>query len=332
VDTNRELYGGLLQRLKEVGITSQLNTNNIAVVDGAQTPLYPFRPDVMRGVSMGLLLGLMAGLALAFVIEYMDDSIKFPDEVERFTGLPLIGVIPRVTTAKLTAAQQATEDPRSALAEAYRSVRTALQFSTPKGAPRTLVVTSCTKNEGKSTTAFALAVALARVGKRVLLVDADMRNPSQHRILGMDCERGLSNILSGHMELIACTRKSKFENLFFIAGGPVPPNPAELLSGAGLKSLIDPSTSNFDHIVFDGPPVLGIADSIILCNAVDASIFVVESAKTRKAAIRNAVRRLRQSGKLPLGAVLTKLGSELAMYGYEHQFYYYGEKPELAKN
>lgn len=332
VDTNRELYGGLLQRLKEVGITSQLNTNNIAVVDKAQTPLYPFRPDVMRGVLTGLLLGLMAGLALAFVIEYMDDSIKFPDEVERFTGLPLIGVIPRVTTAKQTAAQQATEDPRSALAEAYRSVRTALQFSTSKGAPRTLVVTSCTKNEGKSTTAFALAVALAQVGKRVLLVDADMRNPSQHRILGMDHEQGLSNILSGNMEPIACTRKTKFANLYVITGGPVPPNPAELLSGMGLKQLIDPANSSFDHIVFDGPPILGIADSIILCNEVDASIFVVESAKTRKAAIRNAVRRLRQSGKVPLGAILTKLGSELAMYGYEHQFYYYGEKPELAKN
>ena len=332
VDTNRELYGGLLQRLKEVSVTSQLGTNNVAIIDRAQTPLYPFRPDVLRGMLTGLLIGLMAGLALAFVIEYMDDSIKFPDEVERFTGLPLIGVIPRVTTAKQSAAQQASEDPRSALAEAYRSVRTALQFSTSKGAPRSFVVTSCTKNEGKSTTAFALAVALSQMGKRVLLVDADMRNPSQHRILGMDHEHGLSSVLSNNVEPIAVTRKTKFANLYLITGGPVPPNPAELLSGPRLRQLIDPATSSFDHIVFDGPPILGIADSIILCNEADASIFVVESAKTRKAAIRNAVRRLRQSGKVPLGAILTKLGSELAMYGYEHQFYYYGEKPELAKN
>ncbi|TAG74989.1 MAG: hypothetical protein EAZ24_10680, partial [Burkholderiales bacterium] len=144
VDTNREMYAGLLQRSKELAITSQSNTNNVAIVDRAQTPLFPFRPDVMRGVMTGLLLGIMAGLALAFVIEYMDDSIKFPDEVERFTGMPLLGVIPRVSVTKATAAQQATEDPRSALAEAYRSVRTALQFSTARGAPRTLVVTSCT--------------------------------------------------------------------------------------------------------------------------------------------------------------------------------------------
>ena len=332
VDTNRELYGSLLQRLKEVDITSQLKTNNITVVDKAQTPLFPFRPDVVRGVLTGLLLGLMAGLALAFVIEYMDDSIKFPDEVERFTGLPLIGVIPRVSTAKRNAAQLATEDPRSALAEAYRSVRTALEFSTSKGAPRTLVVTSCTKNEGKSTTAFALAVAMAQVGKRVLLVDADMRNPSQHRILGMDHDEGLSNILSGNMDPVACTRKTKFANLFFIPGGSIPPNPAELLCGPGLRLFIEPAFSKFDHVIFDGPPILGIADSIILCNKVDASIFVIESAKTRKAAIRNAVRRLRQSGKVPLGAILTKLGSELAMYGYENEFYYYGNKPELVKS
>ena len=200
VDTNRDLFGSLLQRSKELGITSQSNTNNVAIVDKAQVPLFPFRPDVMRGVMTGLLLGLMAGLALAFVIEYMDDSIKFPDEVERFTGLPLIGVIPRVTTSKQTAAQQATEDPRSALAEAYRSVRTALQFSTAKGAPRTIVVTSCTKNEGKSTTAFSLAVALAQMGRRVLLVDADMRNPTMHRMLDMDHSEGLSNILSSPID------------------------------------------------------------------------------------------------------------------------------------
>lgn len=331
VDTNREMFASLLQRSKELAITSQSNTNNIAIVDRAQTPLFPFRPDVMRGVMTGLLLGLMAGLALAFVIEYMDDSIKFPDEVERFTGMPLLGVIPRVSIAKATAAQQATEDPRSALAEAYRSVRTALQFSTARGAPRTLVVTSCTKNEGKSTSAFSIAAALAQMGRRVLVVDADMRNPTMHRMLGMDHEQGLSNILSSNIDPISVTRKTKFANLYVITGGPIPPNPAELLSGDNLLRLIDPTATNFDHIIFDGPPILGIADSIILCNRVDAALFVVESAKTRKAAIRNAVRRLRQAGRVPIGAVLTKLGSELAMYGYEQQFYYYGDKPELVK-
>jgi len=332
VDTNREMYSGLLQRLKEVGVTAQVGTNNISVVDKADVPLFPFRPDVGKGAMTGLLLGLMAGLALAFVVEYMDDSIKFPDEVERFTGLPLIGVIPRVNTTKGTPEDQATRDPRSALAEAYRSVRTALQFSTSRGAPRTIVVTSCTKNEGKTTTAMSLAVALSQMGRRVLLIDGDMRNPTLHRMFKTDHSVGLSNILSSDVDPITVTRKTDFPNLYLITGGPLPPNPAELLSGPGLQKLLSPNASLFDHIVIDAPPILGIADSIILCNQVDATLFVVESAKTRKAAIRNAIRRLRQAGTSPLGAILTKLGSEMTMYGYESDFYYYGNKAEMAQS
>jgi len=330
VDTSREMYSGLLQRLKEVGVTAQVGTNNVSVVDKADVPLFPFRPDVTRGALTGLMLGLMAGLALAFVIEYMDDSIKFPDEVERFTGLPLMGVIPMVGASKSSPIEQATRDPRSSLAEAYRSVRTALQFSTAKGAPRTIVLTSCTKNEGKTTSAIALAVALSQMGKRVLLVDGDMRNPSLHRAFRTDHTVGLSNILSSDTDPITVTRKTDFKNLYLITGGPLPPNPAELLSGPGLARMLSPVSSNFDHIVIDAPPILGIADSIIICNHVDATLFVIESSKTRKTGIRNAIRRLRQSGTVPLGAVLTKLGAEMSMYGYETDFYYYGHKADAA--
>ena len=330
VDTNREMYSGLLKNLKEVGVTAMVGTNNVSVVDKADVPLFPFRPDVFRGAMTGLLLGLMAGLALAFVVEYMDDSIKFPDEVERFTGLPLIGVIPKVNVSKNSPEDQATREPRSALAEAYRSVRTALQFSTARGAPRTIVVTSCTKNEGKTTSAMALAVALSQMGKRVLIVDGDMRNPTLHRMFNTDHSSGLSNILSSDTEPISVTRKTDFPNLYLITAGPLPPNPAELLSGPGLVNLLDPSASHFDHIVIDAPPILGIADAIILCNQVDASLFVIESGKTRKAAIRNAIRRLRQSGTAPLGAILTKIGGDMTMYGYESDFYYYGNKEALA--
>jgi len=146
-----------------------------------------------------------------------------------------------------------------------------------------------------------------------------------------DHSSGLSNILSSEVDPISVTRKTEFSNLYLITGGPLPPNPAELLAGPRLQKLLDPSSSHFDHIVIDAPPILGIADSIILCNQVDASLFVIESAKTRKAAIRNAIRRLRQAGRAPLGAILTKLGSEMTMYGYESDFYYYGNKEEFAK-
>ena len=334
VDTNREIYSGLLQRFKEVGVAGGVGTNNVSVVDKADVPLFPFKPDLMRNVLIGLVLGMMAGLALAFVLEYMDDSIKFSDEVERFTGLALLGIIPKVKTRSGNDPyQQIANDPRSSLAEAYRSVRTALQFSTSKGAPRTIVLTSCSKNEGKSTSAYALSVALAQMGKRVLLVDGDMRNPSQHRMFGTDHNHGLSNLLSSDMDPLVVTKTTEFPNLYFISSGPLPPNPAELLSSSNLTKLLSPQSSQFDHIIIDGPPVWGIADSIVLSNRVDATLFVIESAKTRKASIRAALKRLHLSGVYPLGAVLTKLSSGLSIFGYDSEYYYYGadETPALKK-
>jgi polysaccharide biosynthesis transport protein len=331
VDTNREIYNGLLQRYKEVGIAGGVGTNNVSVVDKADVPLFPFKPDLQRNALIGLLLGLMAGLAFAFLLEYLDDSIKFPDEVERFTGLALLGVIPKVNTRGPSAANLATTDLRSPIAEAYRSVRTALQFSTGKGAPRTLVVTSCTKNEGKSTTAMAIAVALAQMGKRTLLVDADMRNPSLHRMLDTKHTFGLSNLLAGAADPIALTQTTSFQNLYFMSSGPIPPNPVELLSGPNLPKLLGEGETQFDHIVVDAPPVLGIADSIVLASRVDACIFVVQSMGTRKSSIRSALRRLHQANVRPLGAILTKLGKNESLYGYDADYYYYGAEDAKTK-
>jgi polysaccharide biosynthesis transport protein len=330
VDTNREIYNGLLQRLKEVGIAGGVGTNNVSIVDKADVPLFPYKPDLRRNAFIGLLLGLMAGLALAFLLEYLDDSIKFPDEVERFTGLALLGVIPMVNVTRNTPREQLAGDPRSALAEAYRSLRTALQFSTARGAPRTIVVTSCTKNEGKSTTSFATALALAQLGKRVLLVDGDMRNPSIHKMFGGDHAIGLSNLLSSEADPIAVTRRTEFQSLYYISSGPLPPNPAELLSGGQLAKLLAPDFTAFDHIVVDAPPIMGIADAVILCKHVDAALFVVECASTRKTSIRNALRRLHQAGTHPLGAVLTKLPSSASLYGYDASYYYYGNDAKQA--
>jgi polysaccharide biosynthesis transport protein len=324
VDTNREIYAALLQRFKEVGVAAGVGSNNLSVVDKADVPLFPYRPDINRGMMVGLMLGLMAGLALAFVLEYMDDSIKFPDEVERFTGMALLGVIPQTSTRTSEAKDQATKDPRSALAEAYRSVRTSLQFSTSHGAPRTLTITSCGKNEGKSTTAYSLAVALAQLGKRVLIVDADMRNPTLHKMFNTHHTDGLSNILSSNIDPISVTRTTDFPNVYLITAGPLPPNPAELLAGPNLKKLLDPKSTNFDHIVIDSPPVLGIADPIVLCNATEATVFVVESSRTRKSNVKGAVRRLHQAGVHPLGAVLTKLPGDMLSYRYGSDYYYYG--------
>jgi capsular exopolysaccharide synthesis family protein len=224
------------------------------------------------------------------------------------------------------------EDPTSAICEAYRSVRTALQFSTPTGAPRRLVVTSSSKSEGKSTTALSLAINFAEMGKPVLLIDADLRNPVLHKLVGIENARGLSNQLSSSMGVLEAIHSTHIPNLFVMTTGPLPPNPVELLSSMKLLTLLANCEEHFAHVIVDGPPVLGIADAIVLGNQVDNVVFVIESGKTRKGHAKAALKRLYQAGVHPLGVILTKVESYDDLYG-RHSYYYYQQdaSPGAAK-
>lgn len=328
VDTNRQLYDGLLQRLKQLGVSGGVVTNNISVVDGAEPSLFPYKPDLRRNLIFGIAVGLFLGLCLVFVLEYLDDSIKFPDEVERLLAVPLMGIIPKVTRKRGDARSVALEvhtDPRSTLAEAYRSVRTALQFSTPEGAPKRLVVTSTTRNEGKSTTALALAINFAQMGQRVLLIDADMRNPSVHKLLGVQNEYGLSNLLSSDNRGEQMIMPTTVANLSVLTAGPVPPNPVDLLMGPKLLLLLNVTAAlGIDYVIVDAPPLLGIADSIVLGNQLQNILFVVQASSTRKSHIKNALRRLRLAGLVPRGVVLTQTLRGSLPQDYES---YYGYGP-----
>lgn len=326
VETNRQLYDGLLQRLKQVGVSSNLTTHNISVVDAANTPLFPYKPNLRANLLAGLAIGLFLGLCLVFLLEYMDDSIKLPDEVERVLGVPLMGVIPigdRKAGERNAVALQMHNDPRSTMAEAYRSVRTALQFSTSHGAPRRLVVTSTTRDEGKSTTALALAINYSQMGHKVLLVDADMRNPTVHKMLDMPNDMGLSNLLSTDDVEGDLVQATVVPNLSVLTAGPPPPNPVDLLMGPKLLEVLDKAMAEgVTHVIVDGPPILGIADSIVLGNQIQDVLFIVRARVTRKANIRDALRRLRLAGIVPRGAVLTFTPSrELQGYG---SYYGYG--------
>jgi len=329
VDTNRQLYDGLLQRLKEVGVAGGVGINNITVVDKAQVPLAPYKPNLSQNLSMGLAIGLALGLMVAWLLEYFDDSIRFTDDVERETGAAVLGVIPKVkgleTARVVEYASAPPEEASSSFAESYRSVRTALQFSTSSGAPRRLVVTSSSKSEGKSTTALALAVNFAQMGKPVLLIDADLRNPVLHKQFGVENSRGLSNHLSSRMGALEAIHSTTVPNLFIMTTGPLPPNPVELLSSMKLLELLTTYEEHFAHVIVDGPPVLGLADSIVLCNQVDNSVFVIESGKTRKGHARAALKRLAQAGVAPLGVILTKVDTYHDPYGYQSYYYKYGK-------
>jgi len=324
VDTSRTLYDGLLQRYKEVGVAGGVTANNISIVDRAQPPTKPSKPNLLLNIAIAGLLGLGLGVLAALLLEALDETLEKPEDVEEKLGLPVLGVVPLLD--KGATPTEALSDARSAFSEAYYSIRTALQFSTPDGAPASLVVTSSRPAEGKSTTAYAIALNLARIGRRVLLADGDLRNPSMHRVIGVENDAGMSNLLSGNGELAALVKRTAQQDLDFLSCGPLPPNPAELWGGDRLRQVLAEAAQAYDHVVIDGPPVLGFADAPLLASAVDGTVLVVESKQTRRAQARGALRRLTIGDTHLLGAILTKFNVKATRYGgYDYAYdYHYG--------
>ena len=330
-DTNRQLYDSLLQRYKEVGVAAGagVGTNNISIVDRAMVPTSRYKPSLPLNLAIGLMLGLMLGVLVAFVLEFLDDTIKTPEDLEQHLRLALLGVVPNLRKGTVA---EALADPRSAFSESYRSVRTALQFSTDRGVPKVLLVTSPSAAEGKSTTALTLARNFAQLGKRVLLVEADLRNPSLHRVTGMRAEQGLSSLLAGAASISQVIRDTDDERLQVILAGPLPPNPAELLSGSRLLSMLTIAAEKYDQVIIDGPPVLGIADAPILSNVVSGTLLVVYSGKTRIKTAQSAIKRLAAARAHLIGGLLTHYDAKVAGYGYDYESYYaYGTTPKLGK-
>ncbi|WP_417231452.1 GumC family protein [Brevundimonas sp.] len=332
VDTSRTLYDGLLQRYKEVGVTGGVTTNNISIVDRADPPSKPSSPKLLINLAIAMLLGIGFGGMAAFVLEALDESLATPDDVEAKLGIPVLGAIPLLAKGETPAA--AIANLRSAFSEAYYSLRSALQFSTPDGAPGSILVTSSRPAEGKSTTSFALAQNFARGGKRVLLIDGDLRNPSMHRLVGVDNEKGMSNLLSGSANLDAVVHKTRIDNLSFVSCGPLPPNPAELWGGDRIRTFLDDALTRFDHVIIDGPPILGFADAPILAATVGGTLFVLESKGTRRGQARGAMRRLKMGSARLLGVVLTKFNAKATSYGgYDYSYdYNYGAQSSTPKS
>lgn len=321
VNTNRTLYDGLLQRYKEIGVAGGLVPNNISIVDRSETPASPYSPDLLVNLSIALFAGLLAGIGGALLLEHMDGSIKSPEDVETRLDLPLLGIIPKLADQAALAA--ALNDQRSNASEAYRSLHTTLQFSTPAGFPSSLAVTSSRSFEGKSTTALALAQTCARFGAKVLLVDADMRRPSLHQSLGLLNTFGLSNFLAGTAKVDIIIQKTSTENLHFIASGLLPPNPPALLTGPKLASLLKYAAEFFDTVILDSPPVLGLSDAPLICHSVAGTCVVVEANGVRIEAAKVAIKRLLMARTQILGVLLSKFEAKSAGYGYGYS--YYGE-------
>ncbi|MGJ0507136.1 MAG: GumC family protein [Methylocystis sp.] len=320
VDTSRALYESLLQRFKEVDVASGVGVNNVFVVDKAvlpSAPSYPVRSTFLRNA---LIAGLLAGIGLAYLLERLDDVIHSSDEAERLSRLTTLGIIPRVKNL-----EEEISDPRSGVSEAYRSLCTTLQLSTAEGLPKALLITSSMPGEGKSLTGQLIAKHFAAMGMRVLLIDADLRNASLHKKLGLDNSCGLSNFLtSGCTPTDAIQRVGDKHQFFFMSSGPLPPNSAELLGSQRLRYLIDITTRAFDLVIVDGPPVMGLADAPLLTRSVQATVFVVAANQTRKPALQSALKRLAVARTHLLGLVLTKFDAKSAGYGYGYGYGYGG--------
>jgi capsular exopolysaccharide synthesis family protein len=320
VDTNRGLYNSLLQRYKEVGIAGGVGTSNVFIVDRAVLPGGPSEPNIPRFLVLSLALGFGLGVASAILLELLDDRVRAPEELEQISGLATLGIVPRAESSEQ--AIEALADPRSAMSEAYRSFATALQFSTESGLPRSIAITSSGPGEGKSTTVLAIARYFAQMGLRVLLVDADLRRPSLHLKQRLDNSIGFSNFLTGAALPPEVIQKTDHPNLAFMASGPLPPNAADLLSGTRIYSLISLGSEVFDLIIFDAPPLLGLADAQLIASATAATVFVVGAGDQRKGMIRSALRRLQLARVSVLGSVLTKFHPKTVGYAYAYSYKY----------
>jgi succinoglycan biosynthesis transport protein ExoP len=323
VDLNRDLYTSLLKRYKQVDVASGVGTNSVFVVDKASPGRLP-AGSLLKSLLQSLLVGLAFGVVAAFALEYFNDKVDSAEDAEKITGLPVLGIIPKVKDVEGELA-----DPRSILSESYRSLCTALQFATEDGVPKTLTITSAGPAEGKSLTALSIAKHFANLGRKVLLVDADLRNPSQHIKLALDNSIGLSNCLTGACTPPEAIQKTEVPTLAFLASGPLPPNAADVLGGARLVSLLSVGLEVFDLIIIDGPPVLEIADAQLLSSVASGTLFVVGAGKVRKKFIRGAIKRLQLVGTRVIGAALTQHDSKVTGYGYGYG-YGYGQEAAPA--
>jgi capsular exopolysaccharide synthesis family protein len=329
VDTLRSQYDALLQRFKEVSIASGIGTSQVSIVDRAEPPRKPFSPNLPRTLMLAAVLSLMLGIGLAMFLEYLDDSIKHPDDIKNKMGLALIGVIPKLKGKENIIAQ--LQDARSQVTEAFASVRTALQFATDSGAPKVIHITGVRPSEGKTSCVTGLAISFAGIGKRVLIIDADMRRPSFMADPGVSV--GVSGLLTSEASLRDNVIPGAVENVFLLPAGVIPPNPAELLSSPRLSRILEDASLLFDVVLVDSPPVLGFADSPTLSAACEATVLVLQAGGVRRPTALRTLDRLQAARGHIIGAILTKYdlkkaGDNIAYgYGYGYRYYYaYGQE------
>ena len=333
VESNRQLYEGLLQKLKEAGVMTGLRSSNVRIVDPASPPTAPSTPNIPRNLMMSLLVGLAGGVSLAFILESRDNTVHSLEQAQMITALPSLAFIPLASSpgrsllrtprlSRTTAASATALQPKSQMAEAYRALRTSILLSRTGQSAKVLMVTSALPQEGKTTTSVNLAIVLAQHDARVLLIEADMRRASISQVFGLEQpDVGLSTVLGRNTPIEAAIQPIPgIPNLSLLPAGPVPVNPAVLLGSSRMKDLLVNLKSRFDYVIIDTPPALSVTDSVLLSSLADAGLLVVRSGVTSKAALRRVCDVLAHVDARMMGVVLN------AADAVESDRYYYGDR------
>lgn len=324
VNRLRSLYDLIFNRLKEIDITIGIEPETIRRLESARPSSTPITPRRMQSIFMAALIGLGLGLGLVFALEFIDDSIRYPEDVQKSLNIEFMGVIPAANwdPNDLRTHMISNIDQKSGLAEAYRNVRSALLVAGKERNVRTYVITSAVPKEGKTTTSLNIAVSLAQAGMRVLLVDGDMRRGELHKFFGLEGGRGLSDVLLGQAKPESVIQRTGLNNLDLVATGPFPPNPAELMLRGEFNSFVDYARRTYDRIIFDCPPIMAVSESAILASQVDGVLMVVWAGQTSRRLAQMSLQIIRQRGGQVLGCVLNNL--EFGRVGYYYYSTYYG--------
>src|SRR5713101_5482712 len=342
LESYRQLYEGLMEKMKQAGVSAGLKSNNFRIVDVARVPTAPIEPNIPRNLAFAFMLGLTSGVGLAFLLEGLDNTVRTTEQAQMISGLPPLGMIPLGSrTARdganskrlvIATSNEAVElvtqvRPQSQMAESYRALRTSLLLSNLGAPPKVIMITSALPQEGKTTTSINCAVVLAQKGIRVLLIDADLRRPSIHKTLGMGPRSGLSNVLTGSANLQQTIARSPvLPNLFILPAGTPPPNPAELLASTNMRDVLEELRSQYDHIVVDTPPTLSVTDAVVLSPRADSIVLVIRSGQTTKQALRRSRNVLLQVNAKVSGVLLNAV--DLSSPDY---YYYYEYKSKYSR-